>query len=136
MSSYQPLATTGNGSIYNSGVVLQQQQGIEQMALIRGATGSRGGKQTKRRKHSYKKKNYRGGAEVTPIPVAYSDGGGINNAYAELTAVNNQQQASAAYDHGVVKGGKRYKKSKRRSFKRGNKRRKTFKRSKKSRRHM
>ena len=131
MSTYQPLATTGNGSIYSSGYEVQQQQAIAQMKMINGTTGTTGGKRSKHGKRSKRNNYYKGGAEITPIPVAYSDGGGVNSAYAELTAVSNQQQTSAAYDNRVIKGGKRRRTNKRR--KKTNKRRSSKRR--KSRRH-
>jgi hypothetical protein len=138
--AYEPLATAPNssGSIYSSGYVSGNNANIAQNNLN---NSTKGGKRRKKRIRSSRRRsrsrnlirnlirNLRGGVQsITPIPVAYSDGGGINNNYAELTALNNQSAANSVGDAAVTKGGRRSRKSQR-----SHKRRQSRKR--RSRRH-
>ena len=134
--AYEPLATAPNssGSIYSSGFTSGNNANIAQNNLNNSTKGgkrrrrSRRSRSRRRSSRRRRSRNLRGGEQsITPIPVAYSDGGGINNSYAELTALNNQSTANSVGDAAVTKGGRRSHK------RRNNKRRQSRKR--RSRRH-
>jgi hypothetical protein len=133
---FVPLATASGstGSIYSSGFTTGNDANIAQNNLNNATNGGnrRRRKSSRRRRSSRRRKssrNLRGGNSTTlqPIPVAYSDGGGINNNYATLTELNNQSTANSVGDAAVTKGGRRSHK------RRTNKRRQSRKRM--SRRH-
>ncbi len=159
MQAYEPLAITpgSNGSIYSSGVVAANNANQIQNNLNQSVSGGKRSKskrskskrrrskrrrskrrRSKRRrsKRRRSKRILKGGAEVTGIPVAYNDGGGINNSFASLTELNNQSAANAVGDSLVSKGGtRRSRKRKGRKGRKSRKGRRSRSKKRRSRRH-
>jgi hypothetical protein len=115
LSQYKPLPTPSesNGSIYNAGYIIGQQNALNQNALIQTTSGGK--------KRSYFKGG-NGQIPVQPVPVAYNDGGVTQTLVTDLTKINATTQAQAKYDGNVTKGGnktrRRHKKNKRTNNKR------------------
>jgi len=130
MQAYEPLATTqgSNGSIYSSGYNAANNANQIQNNLNQSVLGGKRSKRSKRSRSKRSKRILKGGADLVGIPVAYSDGGGINNSYATLTELNNQSTANAVGDSLVSKGGTR------RSRKRKSRKSRRSRRSRKGRR--
>jgi len=114
MKAYEPLATESGstGSIYSSGYVSGNNANIAQNNLNNSTKGGKRRIRSSRRKsrrssrrRRRSRRKLRGGSTIQPIPVAYSDGGGINNNYATLTELNNQSTANSQFDRAVTKGG-------------------------------
>jgi hypothetical protein len=127
MQAYEPLAISpgSNGSIYSSGYNAANNANQIQNDLNQSVSG---GKRSKR--------SLKGGADLVGIPVAYNDGGGINNSYANLTELHNQSNADAVGDSLVSKGGTRRSRKSRRSRKRkGIRSRRSRSKKRRSRRH-
>jgi hypothetical protein len=114
LSQYKPLPTPpeSNGSIYNAGYIIGQQNASNQNALIQTTSGGK------------KRRYFKGGNGqilVQPVPVAYNDGGVTQNLVTDLTKINATVQAQSKYDGNVTKGGnksRRYKKNKKTNNKR------------------
>ncbi len=126
LSEYKPLATAGNGSIYNSGFVSTQEAAVAQTNAINATKGG-------------KTKRFHGGAgtvQVQPVHVAYSDGGQTSSLVTDLTRLNNASQTQAALDGQVSKtGGMRTKRTKRTKKTKKTKKTKRSKRSGRTRRN-
>jgi hypothetical protein len=107
VTQYQSLMMPAgsNGGIYNAGFVTGQNSAASQHALIQATTGG-------------KKRRFKGGDGQIAVPavsVAYADGGKTAELVAGMTSVSATQYAQAKYDSGVTKGGKRNKRSCKRS---------------------
>jgi len=117
LSQYKPLPTPpeSNGSIYNAGYIIGQQNAANQNALIQTTSGGK------------KRRYFKGGngqIPVQPVPVAYNDGGVTQNLVTDLTRINATTQAQSKYDGNVTKGGnksRKYKKNRKSNNKKTNK---------------